>query len=1172
MEKQSNEESAAGSSARERDGMDVSGHPNSVQESSDKVPSQITASHIHQHGRRRGSIVPNLKVSEALLLAKEDFDNKEKELGTRITESMFDRSDEDVPDSSHRARLHKSDSRKLSDDGIKRRDDEYLRDMLPGSSYEDKLDMLEDVNTETTKIGKTRTDSIKRRQESGHEDNGDEIGEFITRSSLHKTRSLARGARQSSFGSPRLSNEGLEGRRVSDEANATNNPRKSQDRSPSRLGPDSARKDTSLNRQRLAKEGEESPPRNSHVGVSGIGRNIRNRLNSFAYNISMRSRSIMMHLNFQHEEDNKRLGNVWPEYIIHPDKYFNIFRQYMMSSFAVFTLVWLPTFLVMNINNRPAVLAINITIDMIYLMNIPINFFVALKKDKHGIELITDRTIIMKNYFSRDFWIDCIYSIPYDLIYVVNGQSGWGLELVRCLRLLRLKNVSVFNSSTNMGMLMRQVLVLFTVGHLSGCLWWGCAAIEDLPRRDIFKIYGVITTNMCIIHGSTVPQYVSQEEAGFIFITDRYSKSGESLIDFVQNYLYLLVWGMKTASSFASNIYPESVLESVLILFIVFVGLLMFAYVLGAIFEVISSISSKSKQYRDYVQEISQWFKTRNFDMRLRNRVLEYRRLEQQFYNGVNEVNLLDTLPDTLRRDITCRTRSPMIMANKLLRVLSSGFIGSLCNALCPEIFIAVEIIITAGEEGSKMFFIDVGQVDVIRQGSNDLMASLGRGDFFGEIAIIMGCPRTAHVQSNCITELFALHEQDLVKLLEVYPTFEKVLLGVADRRATELRSRKKKKIKVELSDYSMDGDNESDIKRINSKRNVSVTGEKPRRKDRRESAQNLRRSVQTSSKMASAPGGGLIHPLHLQTDVSKDDDDRKNNDYMMSTLDGKASVVEIDGRRNNETVLNIDSLASEANVAVHEKVKRRKDRGVVNNTSETHDEGEEDDPASASDTFGGDIFNIVPDDDEDIIRYKDLPFVFVRGMSNTNFLGNNNNNSVSSSNADNLGIASEIRSTTSQGNNFEPYLTKLKTLGVPFTDGHRYFNCKPPRDLDERKRRVSQVLEENQSLSGMNSDGTNVTSAMEQDPQKTDPEQERENERAKLYLVRKQSQNILWVINNTSRNESSALVEAGIMLKQGSRFGKGDESFGMFGERGFNQTLFLVVPDFLETDIMVCF
>lgn len=51
----------------------------------------------------------------------------------------------------------------------------------------------------------------------------------------------------------------------------------------------------------------------------------------------------------------------------------------------------------------------------------------------------------------------------------------------------------------------------------------------------------------------------------------------------------------------------------------------------------------------------------------------------------------------------------------------------------------------------------------------------------------MMNCPRTAHVQSSCVTELFALHDDQMAKLMELYPSFKRMLISVAEDRAREL-------------------------------------------------------------------------------------------------------------------------------------------------------------------------------------------------------------------------------------------------------------------------------------------------------------------------------------------------------------------------------------------------
>ena len=68
------------------------------------------------------------------------------------------------------------------------------------------------------------------------------------------------------------------------------------------------------------------------------------------------------------------------------------------------------------------------------------------------------------------------------------------------------------------------------------------------------------------------------------------------------------------------------------------------------------------------------------------------------------------------------------------------------------------DIIVTEGEEGSSLFLIVSGSVKVFTRttdGSNLPLAELGPGDFFGEVSLLSGRPRTATITAG--TEVSAI-------------------------------------------------------------------------------------------------------------------------------------------------------------------------------------------------------------------------------------------------------------------------------------------------------------------------------------------------------------------------------------------------------------------------------
>ncbi len=84
------------------------------------------------------------------------------------------------------------------------------------------------------------------------------------------------------------------------------------------------------------------------------------------------------------------------------------------------------------------------------------------------------------------------------------------------------------------------------------------------------------------------------------------------------------------------------------------------------------------------------------------------------------------------------------------------------------------DIVFPAGAPGESMFIIESGQVQVLadREGepTGAVLAHLGPGSFFGEMALLLGERRSATVRVAIDAEIWELHKQDLDDLLQEYP------------------------------------------------------------------------------------------------------------------------------------------------------------------------------------------------------------------------------------------------------------------------------------------------------------------------------------------------------------------------------------------------------------------
>lgn len=95
-------------------------------------------------------------------------------------------------------------------------------------------------------------------------------------------------------------------------------------------------------------------------------------------------------------------------------------------------------------------------------------------------------------------------------------------------------------------------------------------------------------------------------------------------------------------------------------------------------------------------------------------------------------------------------------------------------------------IVFLEEEEGAALFIIISGKVKVVRtddQGREVILSILGPGDFFGEMAILDGMPRSATVISIDRSELFMVHRREFLQLIEKSPQVAISLLRELTRR-----------------------------------------------------------------------------------------------------------------------------------------------------------------------------------------------------------------------------------------------------------------------------------------------------------------------------------------------------------------------------------------------------
>ncbi|MDD5630110.1 MAG: cyclic nucleotide-binding domain-containing protein [Elusimicrobia bacterium] len=100
-------------------------------------------------------------------------------------------------------------------------------------------------------------------------------------------------------------------------------------------------------------------------------------------------------------------------------------------------------------------------------------------------------------------------------------------------------------------------------------------------------------------------------------------------------------------------------------------------------------------------------------------------------------------------------------------------------------VFDAGEAVFAKGDDGDSFYVIESGRVEARVPGflGSKVLSSMGPGDFFGELALILKQPRSASIVCVEDTICFALDRTDLELLMERNPDIASAIKKVAKER-----------------------------------------------------------------------------------------------------------------------------------------------------------------------------------------------------------------------------------------------------------------------------------------------------------------------------------------------------------------------------------------------------
>lgn len=140
-----------------------------------------------------------------------------------------------------------------------------------------------------------------------------------------------------------------------------------------------------------------------------------------------------------------------------------------------------------------------------------------------------------------------------------------------------------------------------------------------------------------------------------------------------------------------------------------------------------------------------------------------------------------------------------MIQISKILkqvpifRTLGKESIDFIVERLKFKTFDKDEVVCKIGDQGDAMYIIITGNVNICiyaADGNEQVVATLGPGDYFGEMALLTGEPRSATVKTSEPAEMFLLYKNDFDIILERFPSISLNMGKIVSKRLRETLSK----------------------------------------------------------------------------------------------------------------------------------------------------------------------------------------------------------------------------------------------------------------------------------------------------------------------------------------------------------------------------------------------
>jgi hypothetical protein len=371
---------------------------------------------------------------------------------------------------------------------------------------------------------------------------------------------------------------------------------------------------------------------------------------------------------------------------------------------------------------------------------------------------VTKTSLIWENFCNTENMpLTALAIFPFDLILALAVDFRL-IPILRLLKLLHLRRTGPYvENAENVTRQYAGVTFSFEVTRFTSLYWY-----LFLLAHWVSAIWQLTADASVKVFGYKMNWRIFDEHSDFFSIN-------YSALSHTAFYARTFYWALSAMSGIGfPDMLAKNPIEMCVISVIMLFGAIAFGALIGAIATLMGNFGREKREFIAKVSRAQELVKYKSVPAEIESKISRYYEYMWTRYGGVNEAEVLATLPKSLRAVVASHVMGPFLARIPFFCCCSEPMEKVIVAMFSPRVFLHDDALMIFGEVGKEMFIIESGEVKVTSADKKITFATLKSGTYIGESCLLDLTKRTASVYAVNYVDTYFLTSDNFLKVCDI--------------------------------------------------------------------------------------------------------------------------------------------------------------------------------------------------------------------------------------------------------------------------------------------------------------------------------------------------------------------------------------------------------------------